>query len=56
MYDLDFVGTAVTYCDVVVTEKHLHAQLIQQGVDRKYGTRVLRRPEELTAHLRAGAA
>jgi hypothetical protein len=42
----------VTYCDVVVTEKHLRAQLIGQGIDRKYGTTILSRPEELAAHLR----
>lgn len=52
MYDLDFVGTAVTYCDVVVTEKHLSAQLVSQRIDRKYGATILSRPEDLTAHLR----
>ncbi len=52
MYDLDYLGTAVTYCDVVVTEKHLHAQLSQQDVGRRYGTAIFRRPQELTAHLR----
>jgi hypothetical protein len=52
IYDLNFVGSAVVYCDVVVTEKHLHAQLDREGVGRKYGTIILRSLEELTEHLR----
>jgi hypothetical protein len=52
IHDLSFAGVAVTYCDVVLTERHLHAQL--QGVGRKYGTAIFRRPEELLEHLRQG--
>jgi hypothetical protein len=52
IYDLNFVGSAVAYCDVVVTEKHLHAQLDQEGIGRKYGTTVLKSLERLTEHLR----
>jgi hypothetical protein len=52
IYDLNFVGSAVAYCDVLVTEKHLNAQLDREGVGRKYGTTIVRSLEELTAHLR----
>lgn len=54
IHDSDFAGSAVTYCDVVWTEKHLRAQLVAEGIDRKYETLVLSRPEDLTAHLRQG--
>ena len=53
IHDLGFAGPAVTYCDVVLTERHLKAQLERQGIDRKYGTKVISRPEDLVAHLRA---
>jgi hypothetical protein len=52
IHDLSFAGAAVTYCDVVLTEKHLHAQLTQ--VAHRYGTAIFRRPEELIAYLREG--
>jgi hypothetical protein len=52
IHDSDFAGSAVTYCDVVWTEKHLQAQLRGQGLDRKYRTAVLSRPADLVAHLR----
>lgn len=54
IHDLSFAGAAVTYCDVLLTEKHLHTQLVHEGVGRKYGTAIFRRPEELTEHLRQG--
>jgi len=52
IHDSDFAGSAVTYCDVVWTEKHLQAQLHGHGLDRKYGTTVLSRPGELAAYLK----
>lgn len=52
IHDLGFSGPAVAYCDVLFTERHLRAQLCRQGIDRKYGTTILSRPEELVAHLR----
>jgi hypothetical protein len=51
IHDSDFAGSAVTYCDVVLTERHLHTQLVRQGIDRKYKTAILSRPEDLVAHL-----
>jgi hypothetical protein len=54
IHDLSFAGPAVTHCDVVLTERHLHTVLVHQGVGRRYGTAIFRRPEELTAHLRQG--
>jgi hypothetical protein len=51
IHDLGFAGSAVTYCAVVLTERHLQTQLLNQGIDRKYGTIILSRPEELVAHL-----
>jgi hypothetical protein len=53
VYDISFLGTAVSLCDVLLSEKHVQTQLIQQGIDRRYGVRVLRRPEELTEWLRS---
>jgi hypothetical protein len=52
IHDSDFAGSAVTYCDVVLTEKHLQAQLHARGVDRQYGTQIFSRPDDLVAHLR----
>jgi hypothetical protein len=52
IHDADFAGSAVSYCQVVLTEKHLSGQLRREGLDRKYETVILARPEELTAHLR----
>ena len=52
IHDLGFSGPAVTYCDVLFTERHLRTQLCRQGIDREYGTTILSRPEELVAHLR----
>jgi hypothetical protein len=52
IHDSDFAGTAVTYCHVVLTERHLQTQLVRQGIDRKYGTTIVSRPEDLIAHLR----
>jgi hypothetical protein len=54
IHDLSFAGAAVTYCDVVLAERHLHTQLVHRGVGRKYGTAIFRRPEELIEHLRQG--
>jgi hypothetical protein len=51
IYDLSFVGTAIVYCDVVLTDNHVRAQLLQQGVDRKYGTLMPRRIEDIAAWL-----
>jgi hypothetical protein len=53
IHDSDFAGSAVTYCDVVLTERHLQTQLVRQGIDRKYRTIVLSSPEDLIAHLRS---
>ncbi len=54
IHDLGFAGSAVTYCDVVLTERHLQTQLVRQRIDRKYGTAIFRSPQELTAYLRKG--
>lgn len=51
IYDLSFVGPAVRYCDVVMTDNHVRAQLVQQGVDRKYETALPRRVDDLIALL-----
>lgn len=51
IHDSDFAGSAVTYCDVVLTERHLQTQLARQGIDRKYRTAVLSHPEDLVARL-----
>ena len=51
IHDSDFVGSAVTYCDVVVTEKHLRDQLRREGIDRQYGAVVLSQAGDLTAYL-----
>jgi len=53
IHDIGFAGVAVVYCQVVATDKHLAAQLQRQGLDKKYHTVILTRPEQLTEHLRA---
>jgi hypothetical protein len=55
IYDLAFVGSAVVYCDVLLTDNHVRAQLVQQGVDRKYRTFIARRIEDLGAWLEQAA-
>ena len=54
IHDIGFAGVAVAYCDVVVTDKELHATLRRHHLDMRYVTHIFRRPEELTAYLRAG--
>jgi hypothetical protein len=54
LYDLAFVGVAVAYCSVVLTERHLQSVVRQEKLDQRYQTTVLRRPEELTERLRSG--
>jgi hypothetical protein len=56
IHDLGFSGPAVTYCEVLFTERHLRTQLCRQSIDRKYGTTVLSHPEELVAYLRQSKA
>ncbi len=56
IHDMGFAGAAVTYCDVVLTERHLQTQLVHQGIDRKYKTTILSRPEDLIAHLHGSGA
>ncbi len=48
VYDIGFIGAAVSSCDVVLTEKHVQTQLTQQGVNHRFDVAILRRPKELT--------
>jgi hypothetical protein len=51
IHDSDFAGSAVTYCDVVLTERHLQTQLVRQRIDHKFQTAIFSRPQDLIAHL-----
>jgi hypothetical protein len=56
IYDLSFIGAAVVYCDVVLTDNHVRMQLVSQGIDRKYETFMPRHVSELTSWLRASSS
>ena len=47
IYDMDALANVIPYCDIVVTEKHAHAQMHRAGMEQKYNTRILRNIEEL---------
>jgi len=46
-YDIDALGAAVPYCDVVVTENFAHHVLTKSGIAARLNTRVLRSLSEL---------
>lgn len=47
IHDMDALTIAIPYCDIVVTEKHAHAQMTNAGMGKKYGTKLLRNIEDL---------
>jgi hypothetical protein len=47
IHDMDALAVSIPYCDVVVTEKHAHAQMVNAGMEQKYGTKLLRNIEDL---------
>ena len=47
IHDMDALAVAIPYCDIVVTEKHARAQMINAGMDKKYGAKLLRNIEDL---------
>src|SRR5439155_15610535 len=51
LYDISFVGQAVVYCDAVLTDKDLRANIVLTHLNRKYGTSALRGSSELIAWL-----
>lgn len=51
MHDIDMLGRAVPYCDVVVTEKHATHQLNLSHLGEKYGTVILRDIQDLVPLL-----
>lgn len=55
IHDLAFLGKAVPYCDIVVTEKHAAQQLRMSKIDERYGTTVLRDIDELPDLLYSAA-
>ena len=51
IYDLSFVGAAVSCSNVVLVDKHVQTQLTHQAIDHRYGVEILRRPEEAIQSL-----
>ena len=49
--DIDALGVAAAYCDVVLTERHFGTQLAVNGLASRLDTRVFVSPEDLTALL-----
>lgn len=47
IHDMDALAVAIPYCDIVVTEKHAHAQMSNAGMGQKYGTKIFRHIEDL---------
>lgn len=52
IYDIDAMALAVPYCDVVVTEKACHHELVSTGMDTRMNTVLLRDLSSLEATLR----
>lgn len=47
IHDMDALTVAISYCDIVVTEKHAHAQMTRAGMGQKYSTKLFRNIEDL---------
>lgn len=56
IHDIDALSVAVPYCDIVVTEKHAHAQLHKAGAEERFHTTILRRLKELPDAIEARLA
>jgi hypothetical protein len=54
IHDIDALSVAVPYCDIVVTEKHAHAQLLKARLEERFHATVLRRLEELPMPFKLG--
>jgi hypothetical protein len=51
IHDLIALPTAIVHCDVVVTERQYAAAARALGLDKRFGTVVLHRLDELTPYL-----
>lgn len=51
LYDISFVGQAVVYCDAILTDKDLRANIVLTHLDRKYGSTALRSSRDLITWL-----
>ncbi|GHF12543.1 hypothetical protein [Pseudolysinimonas yzui] len=56
LYDFDALALSIPYCDVVFADASARDAAIRRGLDRHFGTRMPRRPEDLTALLRGLAS
>jgi hypothetical protein len=51
IHDIDAMGSALPYCDIVVTDKALVSQVARTGLAERLGTTVLRNIGQLPEHF-----
>jgi hypothetical protein len=55
IFDLGFIGHAVVCCDAVLTDKDVRRHVVDRGLDKRFGTTLLRDLNEIIAWLDASA-
>jgi hypothetical protein len=51
LHDIDALSFAIPYCHLVITDKQMHSLVCRSEVDERYGTKVIRRLDDLIAEL-----